>query len=288
LQVANAEVKEKQEPEQETVEPKVFIGIPTGPTKLYSTYYMVAALANLHYENMEIHWAVTGGYDDGSFHEFRQRLTKLMDAVKWPLKTEWMIHYVPMTKDQRSVRYAPILKNKRVMRDAFLDGDCEYFLLLGGDNPPPRESIKKLLKVDADISMAVCYQRPGVDLKAGVYPLVWHYAWMPSELERFEAELHPLVLEQLRLAWLHCPMLMSLVVEPGWRRRKILWNVTGGDGCALIKREVLEMIDWGVTPDNAYHSEDIHFMTLALWHGFTTAALTGLHCPHMSEDGRNV
>lgn len=109
---------------------------------------------------------------------------------------------------------------------------------------------------------------------------------MPRDLEPFHDELHPLVLEELRLAWLHCPMLLSLVVEHGWRRKKVLRDICGGDGCALIKRKVLEMVDWGVTPDHAYHSEDIHFMTLALWHGFTTAALTKLHCPHMAEDGK--
>jgi len=301
------------EPEKaELKEPKVFIGIPTGPSKLYSTYYMVAALANLDYSNVEIHWAVTGGYDSKVFGDYKRRLTKLMEAVKWsdtvkwhvhyvPLDykrrltklmeavkwsdtVKWHVHYVPLSKKQRFTNYQPILQNKVVLRDAFLDGDAEYFMLCGGDNPPPRNSIKRLLRVGADVSIGVCYQRPNVDKRCGVYPLVWYYAWMPRELEKHR-DLHPLVLEQLRLAWLHCPAMINLSFNPNWRRRKTVWNITGGDGCALIRRAVLEMVDWGVTPDNAYHSEDIHFMTLALWHGFTTAAATDLHIPHFDPDG---
>jgi len=152
------------EPEEAVLdEPKVFIGIPTGPTKLYSTYYMVAALANLDYSNLEIHWAVTGGFDDGIFHKFRTRLTKLMEAVKWPDTVSWCIHYVPLSKKERFTNFTPILRNKTVLRDTFLDGDAEYFLLLGGDNPPQRNAINRLLKVDADVSIGTCYQRPDVD-----------------------------------------------------------------------------------------------------------------------------
>lgn len=277
--------KEKPKKQAESTQPKVFIGIPTGPTKLYSTYYMVAALANLDYANMEIHWAVTGGYDSSIFGDFKKRLKKLMEAVKWPDTVKWFIHYVPLSKKQRFTNYQPILQNKTVLRDTFLDGDAEYFLLLGGDNPPPRNAVKRLLKVNADVSMGVCYQRPEVDQKCGVYPLVWNYAWMPNELDKFR-DLHPLVLEELRLVWLHCPAMINLSFNPNWRRKKTVWNVTGGDGCALIKRAVLETVDWGVTPDNAYHSEDIHFMSLALWHGFTTAVATNLHIPHFDPDGK--
>ena len=265
-------------------EPKVFIGIPTGPVKLYSTYYMIGALANLDYSNYEVHWAVTGGYRNPVFGDFRKRLTKLMEAVKWREKVKWFIHYVPLTKKELHENYTPILRNKTVLRDEFLDGDAEYFLLCGGDNPPPRNAIKRLLKVGADVSIGVCYQRPEVDQRCGIYPLLWRFAWMPDELEKL-GDLHPLVLEELRLAWLHCASMIPLMFDPNWRRRKTVWGITGGDGCALIRRDVLEMVDWGVTPDNAYHSEDIHFMALALWHGFSTAVAPGLHVPHFDPDG---
>lgn len=263
--------------------PKVFIGIPTGPPKLYSTYYMVASIANFDYPNVEVHWAVTGGRDK-RFKDFRDRLTKLMEAVEWPEGWTWHIHYVSLTNKERNTFYVPILRNKTVLRDVFLDGDADYFLLLGGDNPPPRSAIKRLMKTKADVAMAVCYQRPDVDKMFGVYPLVWRYLWLPSDLDKLDVDSENL--EELRLAWLHAPSILNVAFDPKWKKKETVWNVTGGDGCALIKREVLEMIDWGILPEISYHSEDIHFMSLAIWYGFTTCAVTNLHCPHMAPDGR--
>lgn len=264
----------------------MFIGIPSGPTKLYSTYSMVAMLANLDYENMEIHWACTGGEEDPSFLEFKNRVTQLMDAVKWPETVEWHIHYVMLTPRERATQYIPILRNKELLRDVFLDSDAEYFLFLGGDNPPPRAAVKRLMEVDADVAIAVCYQRPDIDQENNaVYPLVWRYVWLPSDIEKLE-DIDPRNMEQLRLAWFQCPTLLNLSFDSGWKRRKTIWSITGGDGCALIKRRVLEMIDWGIPPLEAYHSEDLHFQSQAIWYGFSTACATDLHCPHMSPNGK--
>ena len=272
----------KQQPKQL---PTVFIGIPIGPTKLYSTYIMIAALTNLDYPNMEIHWAVTGGLDHPDCEDYRQRLTTLTEAVKWKKGVTSHIHYVPLTQQERNMNFMAILRNKTELRDIFLDGDCKYFLLLGGDNPPPRVAIKRLMKVDADISMGLCYQRPSVDKHGGAYPLVWRYIWLLEDLDKFE-DLDPLNLEELRYAWLNVPCMVNVSQDPYWKRKKTIWTVAGGDGSALIKRRVLEMIDWGVRPTKAYHSEDLHFMSLALWHGFTTAVAPDLHIPHYDPDGK--
>jgi len=274
-----------EEPEQEKVYPKIFIGIPTGPPKLYSTYIMIAALTNVDYPNLEIHWAVTGGSEHPDFQDYLERLTQMCAAVKWNEGVTNHIHYVPLTIAERNTNFCPILRNKTVLRDKFLDGDAEYFLLLGGDNPPPRKAIKRLLKVDADVSMGTCFQRPKIDKRCGYYPLVWRYSWLPSDLDKFP-DLEPRNLEELQLAWLSAPSMINVVYDPNWRRHRTVWNVTGGDGCALIKRRVLEMIDWGVVPSKAFHSEDIHFMGLCLWHGFTTAVATDLHIPHFDPDGK--
>jgi len=261
---------------------KTFVGIPTGYPKLYSTYYMVAALANLDYDNLEIHWAVTG-CEDSHYDEFRNRLSKLIEAVEWRKGVTNHIHYVPLTNEQKMRSYGPILQNKTVLRDAFLDSDAEYFLLLGGDNPPPRDAIRRLQKLDADVSMGTCYQRPGQDNVCGVYPLVWRFMWMLKELEKLK-NLDPLVHDELRLVWLNCPQLLNVCYDPKWKQKPI-FNVAGGDGCALIKRRVLERIDWGVVPPDVYNSEDIYFMTEALFYGFSTACATDLHIPHLHPSG---
>jgi len=246
---------------------------------------MVAALANLDYPNLEIHWAVTGGNDDPMFAKFRDRLNKLMSAVEWGCNVSWTIHYVPLDRETRFKNFAPILNNKTKLRDEFLDSSCEYFLLLGGDNPAPRKAIRRLMKLDADVSMAVCYQRPGVDAKCGVYPLVWRFLWLPCDLDKYLDVVEPENIEEMRMAWLHCPAMLNVSFDSEWNKKKEVWKVTGGDGCALIKRKVLEMVDWGVTPDQAYHSEDVHFMATAIWYGFTTACAIDLHCGHMDQNG---
>lgn len=268
---------------QNTVEPKVFIGIPTGAPKLYSTYYMLAALANLDYKNVELHWAVTGVDEYPAYLDFHGRLTKLMGATKFPDTWSTHIHWVKLSKEEQRMQYKPILANKTVLRDSFLDSDAEYFLLLGGDNPPQRKAIKRLLEVDADVSMGTCYQRPGVDKSCGVYPLVWRFMWMPRELEGLKID--PRNKRELIEAWYMLPTLINICYDFNWKRKRQINEVVGGDGCALIKRKVLERIDWGLMPPMAYNSEDIHFMTTALYNGFTTACATDLHVPHLAEDG---
>ena len=263
-------------------EPRLFLGIPTGSPKLYSTYYMIAALANLDYSNMEIHWAVTGNLTDAKYNEFRMRLTKLLEAVDWKEGITNQIHYVQLPPERFYRNYGPILENKAVLRDKFLDSGAEYFLLLGGDNPPPRNAVRKLLEANADVAMGTCYQRPGVD-PLGVYPLVWRFMYSLDDIDK--QNLDVVNREELRLAWLNCPTLMNICYDAGFKRRKVIWNVAGGDGCALIKRKVLETIDWSIEPSKAYNSEDIYFMTLALWYGFTTACLPKLHIPHLASDG---
>jgi hypothetical protein len=271
---------------QEQKTPKVFIGIPTGAPKLYSTYYMVAALANLDYPNVELHWAVTGSIDDPAYNDFRERLTKLSSAVKWPEGWGISIHYVPLTKERRFTNYGPILENKTVLRNAFLDSDAEYFLLLGGDNPPPRHAIQALMTVDAGVSMGTCYQRPEVT-NMGSYPLVWRYSFLIKEIDA--AEVDPVNKDLMRISWLNSPSVINVCYDPDFKNQDVVWNVCGGDGCALIKREVLETIDWGIMPpDSCSCSEDMHFMTQALYYGFTTACLPKLHIAHMAQSGLGV
>ena len=266
--------------------PKIFIGIPTGCVKLYSTYYMIAALANLNYPNVEVHWAVTGAADDSRFSDFRDRLTKLCSAVKWRDGWSNTIHYVPLTKEQRLQSYGPILENKTVLRNAFLDSDAEYFLLLGGDNPPPRDAITMLICTGADVAMGTCYQRP-TKTTLGVYPLVWRYLVTLGEIEALNVDEGNK--QQMRLNWLSSPPLVNVSYDPDFTKQTIEWYVCGGDGCALIKRKVLETIDWGVMPpDSVACSEDMYFMTMALYYGYTTACIPKMHVAHMSESGLGV
>lgn len=269
--------------EPEIAKPRIFVGIPTGAPKLYSIYYMIAALANLDYKNMEIHFAVTGSNDDPKFEDFHLRLKKLVEAVKWNEDISVSVHYLVLTTEQRMRNFGPILENKVLLRSLFLDSNCKYFLLLGGDNPPPRNAINELLKAKADVSMGTCYQRPGV-AQYGVYPLVWRYVYSLKDLEKVEVD--SVNRELMRIAWRENAPVINASFDSNFKKHKILRGITGGDGCALISRQVLETVDWGVRPpDGACNSEDMYFMGLALYYGYRTACLPQMHIPHLAEDG---
>lgn len=258
--------------------PRVFIGIPTGPPKRYALAYMFAALQNLDWDNKEIHWAITD-YDK----EFNNYIEKLADTI--PLNGDVHLHYTHLTEKEREKPFGPVLANLSLLRRTFLDGDCPYFLLLGGDNPPQRDTVKRLTKLDADVAMGTCYQRPGRGwgTAAGGLPMLWQPAWRMEELAKFN--LHPQILDEFRTAFVESSFLIPIICDPNWRRRKSMEAVVGGSGCVLIKRDVFERIGFYL-PRCGYHSEDIQFFMRAIEHGYRVKADLKLHVPHFAPDGR--
>jgi hypothetical protein len=246
---------------------------------------MMASIRNLDYPYLDIHFAVTGG-EDSAFEDYRARLSKLCEAVKWPDDWTVTIHYLPLPLEKRMLNYGPILENKNLLRQEFLDGEDAYFLLLGGDNPPPRNAVKILMSTEADVAMGVCYQRPGVT-QCGVYPLVWRYLYSLEEVDKCAVD--EANKDLMRKAWLDVPQVISVSYDPDWQKQDLLWGITGGDGCALITRRTLETIDWAVRPpDGASCSEDMYFMGEALYYGYSTVAVPSMHVAHMSEAGLGV
>jgi len=262
-------------------QPRVFIGIPTGPPKKYALAYMFAALQNLDWDNKEIHFAVTQYKfkDDDGFSDYLRKLIDTID-VGGPV----YVHWTYLNEIEARTPYLAVLRNKAVLRAAFLDGDCEYFLMLGGDNPPPRATIKRLMKLNADIASGIVYQRPkrGFGTASGGLPLLWRSAWYLHELDKYD--LPPEIMDEFRTAFIESSFLIPIILDPNWRRRKTIEGIAGGDGCVLIRRKVLEYIGWYL-PKTGYHSEDVNFFTNAMARGFTTKADLKLHVPHFDPDG---
>ncbi len=281
------------ETEKQVDQPKVFIGIATGPAKEYAIHQMVASLRRLNYQNLEIHWSTTH-FGNRQSTVFRNRLVKLMSTVDW--KCDWHVHtthvdasqpenvrYNPKDPDVASY-YDPVIKNLRLLRGEFLDGGCDYFLELGGDNPCFANTIEHLMGLNVDVAFAVCYQRPREkrSMDAG-YPLVYVYSWTPEELEKFRLE--PLLMEKFRLAWANTPMIIPLVAVNNYKRKKSLTKFASGTGCVLIKRHVLERVGWRLPPSR-YFSEDLYFCHQCRLHGFSMKIDLRFHCPHFHEDGK--
>jgi hypothetical protein len=275
---------------QEVTQPKVFIGIATGPSKWYAAHYMVAALRNLDWGNMEIHWAVTD-FGDSASTVYLQRLKALMATVEWKgdvfiHTTKYDVRRAPVCVRQvagETSSYDFVIKNLRLLRGEFLDGDCDLFLEVGGDNPPPRDTVKRLLKFNVDVAFGTCYQRPNRDGDHECYPLVWQYTWNLKDLEQYNLE--PIVKEKLKLAYTCTPFVVPIYANKRWKQMRYLKPYAGGTGMVLIKRHVLEKVGWRLPP-SLYFSEDLYFCHQCNAHGFSTVGDLRFHVPHLDESGR--
>ncbi len=274
----------------EQKENKVFIGICTGPAKDYAMHYMIAALRNLDCPNAEIHWAVTD-FGDAESALYLQKLKNLSSTVQWKGTVHiYTTHHdtkrppicTRQLDDGSISSYDLVIKNLRLLRGQFLDGDCTHFLEVGGDNPPPRETVNRLLKLDADVAFGTCYQRPCRDADKESYPLVWMYTWSLKDLEKYRLE--PIVKEKLALAFTCTPFVMPIYADPDWKNMNVLSPCAAGTGMVLIRRHVLESVGWRLPP-SLYFSEDLYFCHQCNAHGFKTACDLKFHVPHFDDDG---
>lgn len=265
--------------------PSVFVGVPTGDSKEYAILYMLAALRNVDYPRtrFSLTIAVThlGNLDS---EMFIQRVKKLVSAANMPYHVDIIITYPKLEDMERWGPYYAIIMNTHALRLKFLESKAKYFWLLGGDNPPPRDTLKKLLKMDVDVASAVINQR-----KAKVrmfnedttltYPVYWEYIWKMEDLHKLDLE--PKLMDALRTAWTEFMFLDA----PQNKQNGILHHAVFGSGCSLIKREVFEYIGYALGSGGT-HSEDLHFCSLANLRGFDMAINLDVPCIHFDSDGK--
>jgi len=264
--------------------PKVFVGIPTGWTKEYSLLYMLAALREVDYNPnyMKICFAVTDLGDSDS-RKFIKDVKALVEHSNFMCETE-VITTTPTEQEHGEWgSYSFVVKNQRVLRQKAIDEDWQYWWILGGDNPPPRKALKRLMALNADIAYALVYQRPIKDFHYHkAWPLVFRHVWTIQDLEH-----NGLNEEQKRLltkAWVEVGFMRQLCIEKNWRIHKVLRNVASGDGCCLVKRQVFEKVPYRFGK-MGYQSPDLQFYSDARVAGFNTVVDMKLHCPHIAMDG---
>lgn len=267
----------------------MFVAVPTGLLKEYAVLYMLASLKNLDYphDKLSVNFAVTnrGNSQDDAF---RSRLTNLINHSNFPFETSITWVSPTKTEKERWAQYYAVICNLHELRKKFLDGDAEYFWVLGGDNPPPRHCLKHLLKIDADVSSAMIRQRPnrrqdfsaeGVPTVPDAEPIYFVYLWRIADLQK-RKDLDPRVKEQLREAWINLPMIHQLKTD----RKLTIFNTSFGSGCSLSKRHVIEHCGYYLTRA-AYCSEDLSYMQWVQTLGFDSAINTSLHCGHFDPNG---
>ncbi len=276
--------------------PTVLLVVPTGSVKEYSLLQMLASIRNVDYppDKLSLCFALTDREDAASFG-FMERAKSLINCSNFPNNLTILKTSCNKEETDRWGQYYAVIKNLHEARKQFLDGDWEYMWLLGGDNPPYRDTLKRLLKADADIANAIVNQRPhrggykmvtenketGVftEGKDTVYPVYWRYSFMPEDVRK-RTDLDSRVREAILQAWTNlCYFILVNDNKPSIKR-----GVSCGSGCQLVKREVLERCGWYMG-GHGYHSEDIEFSQYAHLYGFDFAIDTGLHCRHFDPDG---
>jgi len=263
----------------------VYVAVPTGDCKEYAILYMLASLRNIDYpsDKLKLNFAVTH-LGNKSSEQFLARLRKLVSASNFQSDIAIHVTYPTLKDMERWGPYYAIIMNLHLMRLDFLDSDFEYFWLLGGDNPPPRDTLKDLFKLKADVASAVINQRHAKIKKWDmdenlVYPVYWTYLWTLEDLEPLNLE--PELKEVLRTAWREFCFLDTTPPE-GVR---VLHNVLFGSGCSLIKKHVLEYLGY-VLGSGGTHSEDLHFCNLANLRGYDTALSLDVRCMHFDNNGK--
>lgn len=145
-------------------------------------------------------------------------------------------------------------------RDMFLRGDYDAMLIIESDIIPPPDALKRLAAIDADLAYGayVFRQSPVVNI------MEYYYEGALNVGE-------------------------SLTVRGLWEdaKKKGVINCSGaGFGCVLIKRHVLEAVDFRVSelPSVRVHC-DSWFTCDVYAKGYTMKADAMVHCGHRGEDG---
>lgn len=265
--------------------PTVMIGVPTGFTKAYASLLMLATLQDIDYppEKLKLTFAVTLIKNHPHANHYLQRLKTLVEAAELPYPTN-IITVTPTDEDYyRWGFYFGIVTNLHRLRCDFLASNYDRFWLLGGDNPPQRGTLKKLVNLNVDVASGKIRQRPAkirdnIDHSAPI--VLWRNYWHMCDVDR---GLEPILREELRKAWIDYGFLK--VPDNSTFRKRRVKDCLFGSGCSLIKRKVFMRLGYALG-HAGIHSEDLHFCLLSQLNGFSTAMDLTARCGHYDTDGQ--
>jgi hypothetical protein len=243
---------------------------------------MLASLRNLDYppDKVKLTFAVTCIKGHGESVAYRDKLKMLLVSANMPYETTVIETWPTPEEFQRWGPYFGVICNLHALRLDFLrQTEYQYFWLLGGDNPPPRNTLKKLTRTRGDVVSAVINQRPLKSDSGKAIPVVWSRHWMLHDIPH---GLEPELREELRTAWREFAFLKQVTLP---KSRQVLHHMSFGSGCSLISREVLEYSGY-VLGYGATHSEDLHFCQNLELLGFDAKVNLDAGCMHFDSDGK--
>jgi hypothetical protein len=168
-----------------------------------------------------------------------------------PLTT--VFQHTPQTGNS----HRDILRQYRLGRDIFLASDADYLMVIESDIIPPKDTIKKLISLDADITYGVYVFRASEVINV--------YERYPGEPRNVGSSLS----------------LSKQKLQRAVKARRTKCS-GGGLGCALIKRHALTDIQFRI--EDTAHC-DTYFNRDALRAGLNQMADMSVICGHKREDG---
>lgn len=167
---------------------------------------------------------------------------------------------------------ANILHNYRKGRLACLDGGYDAMLCIESDIMPPLDCAERLIRLEADVAYGLYAFRVTSDC----VNVAWRHVDGQGKPGRNPGE--------------------ALTTRPSEYRRLVEKSAViecsgAGTGCVLIRRRVLEQIDFRLDPDYAGHPTgaggfpDTYFTQDVYRAGYSMKADLGCVCGHKREDG---
>jgi len=160
-----------------------------------------------------------------------------------------------------SVAHLNILNQYRKGREIFLRGRYKYFMTIEHDMIVPPDALEMLMLLDVPVAYGVYMFRHGAKV-------INAYRYTISKTPDMSLSLLPEEFEKAK--------------------KQITPKVSGaGFGCMLVKREVLEQLDFHGKAGAASSIPDVEFAADCLKHGFEQRAHFLVECGHI-EPGGNI
>lgn len=218
-------------------------------------------------------------------------------AITWVFQRDNPVRIVGDLNKSGEVRKAGInnhLHQYRRGRETFLQGRYDAMLVVESDMIVPRDALIRLAAVmdgrdsagedqpglrskEWSLAGQVGHARPPVDVAYGVYRFRKSDVINVFELYPSKDGILPRNIGE------------SLSVHPHLLKRAMKLGVYpcsgAGFGCTLIRRNVLERLEFRINERNSAHC-DTYFCTDVLRAGFRQAAEMRVVCGHVDEDGR--
>ena len=217
------------------MEPKVLIGCPVSKHHEYSTEAYIEHLKKLDYPNHNI-LLVDNSDTDEFYNKFKDRINIARAGQQFQ-------------SIKKKITYC-----RNVLRKKVLDENYDYFFSVEQDVLVPADALKQLMSHNKDIVSGVYYnhlQRDGRELKLPIA-----YGW-------FNEKQQNAILQDKDLLKQKNPKLYDTLVKENWNFQNIRRQLTEdevssnklmevkmcGVGCMLIRKSVLEKVEFRENPD---------------------------------------